>query len=534
MSTTTGYVPYDFRRCCDLCGNLYNISKMYKKGPYVYCLDHAGERIAEELDRGNARQRPFRILPVPNAKPEDLGQPDTFETEESTIYALLDLTRAAGARYAQVASGMATALPNAADVIPVNAWACRHYYDLSLATYPRGHTDVWHAQALARLRTSADVILALQTVSGTRATNSYYGGLLATGASYYYSEDAMIGGLAFLYAYRTLGDLKYLYGARAAASFLRNMQAVGSNGVNFTSSDSSGLARLYTGGITNFVSTQTGFYTDHRFYPSSLLALQFWNELKLTDGDQSLGATAAITSEFTTAPSKLLSACMADLRTFWQTGTYDAVALTVRTGFSATTPAECFNAFPAAKSFAGVTGTGAWEYQDAASATGTTITAMNFAKGMAGMYAVDGLSDQVKAIDDWMQTFTSNATYETAASTSAYTLARATTGTYDPTVAPAKYLLVRDSAASYAATKKNASSLYDWGAFGLLSPLWATRRALAFKLARNAACQDRRRLSDGQPSDGFWDDRGFQRGRQGLTWQSNFSETLEHGSGVQA
>lgn len=536
MGTTTAYVPYDYRRVCDLCGNLYNISKMHRQGPYTYCSDHAGERISEQLDRGNARQRPFRVLPVPNAKPEDQGAPDVFESEESLIVALLDQARAGGARYMQVVSGSAGPQTLAADVIPVNAWGCVHYYGLMTAVYPKGHVNVWPAQIPVRMRAAADAVLALQIATGTVATNAYYGALVATGAGFVYSEDAMIGGLALLYAYRILGDLKYLYAARGAASFLRNLQAIGSSGVNYTSGDPDGASRLYTGGITNFVNVG-GYFADHRFYPSSLLALWFWNELKLTDGDQMLGAPAAVPGAFVSAPAKLLSGCMADLETFWATGAYDASAQAMRNGFSAVTPAECFNAYPLSKpntssSGSPVQGTGSWIYQDAAT-TGTAVTALNFAKGLTGLFAVDGPTAQVTAIDNWLQTFTSNSAYATGVASEG-SLAHATTGTFDPTVAPAKLLLVRDATNNYAPIAMNGSSLYDWGAFGLMAPIWAARRATAFKAARSAACVPLRRLSDGLPSDGLWVDRGFQRGRQGLSYQTSFVESLDHGSGVQA
>lgn len=536
MGTTTAYVPYDYRRLCDLCGNLYNISKMYRKGPYTYCLDHAGERISEELDRGNARQRPFRILPVPNAKPEDQGQPDVFESEESAIFTLINAARAGGARYLEVVSGTPGVLALAADVIPTNAWAAMHYYNLALATYPRGHVDVWHAQALADLRAVADVVLALQTTTGSVATNAYYGGFLASGSNFYYSEDASIAGLAMLYAYRLLGDLKYLYAARAAASFLRNLQAIGSHGTYYTSSDAAGQNRLYTGAVTNFVNA-AAFFADHRFYPSGLMALWLWNELRLTDGDRTIGASATIAGAFTAVPAKLMTACMADMRTFWEAGTFDNTLLKIVNGFTGASPHECFNAFPAFKPNtssigAYITGTGSWIYQDAAT-TGTAITALNWAKGIASLYAVDGLSAQVTALDDYLQTFTSNPAYQTGVASEG-SLAHAVTGTYVASTAPAKFLLVRDASNGYSAIAKNGSGLYDWGAFGLMSPIWASRRAYAFKLARNAACLPQRRLSDGLPTDGNWDDRGFQRGRQGLTWQTSFLEALDHGSGVQA
>lgn len=519
MPTTTSYVPYDYRRVCDLCGNLYQRSKMFKKGQYTYCADHAGERTTEELDRANARARPFRILPVPNAKPDDPLAPDVFEAEESDVVALLDAVLPQGARYAQVVEGSATAIPNSYDVIQANSWACAHYYRLLTATYPRGHKNLWPDQIAPRMRLAADRLLALQSVTGTRATNAFFGAFLGTSATIYYPEDTAVAGLAMLYAYRTLGDAKYLVGARSAASFLRNAQALGSNGVNFTSSDYDGTVRLYTGAIVNAI--YSDFTSDQRMYPGGLLALQMWNELKLTDGDQTIGATAAIASMFTTAPSALMSTCMSDLRTFWLTGTYDATKLTVVNGFSSTTPAEYFAAYPV--------GSGSWEYWDYGPTTGTTITSLNFAKGIAALYAVDGVSAKVAELDTWLQTFTSNSAYETPSSTSPAGLRHLTTGVYAATTAPAQVLLVRDSTSNYAAIAKNGNSLYDWGAFGLMSPLWARRHAAAFKPARNQACRARQRFADGKPSDGNWDDVGFLRGRQGLSWQTGFTEQLMHG-----
>lgn len=527
------YVPYDYRRLCDVCGDLKNRSQLRKLVDLWVCDDHPDERRPQTLDKINARQKPFRILPVPEAKPEKRIGPDVFYVQDSQIFNIIDQARAGGARYLQVANGHQVPLPYAADVIPVNAWACIYYYSLISPTWNVGLDNPLKPEALDRMRTAADILLALQTTSGTVATNSFRGGVMASGASFYYSEDVAIAGLAFLYAYRTLGDGKYIQAARSAASFLRNLQAIGSNGTNYTSSNSAGTARLYTGGITNFVYNSAGFYSDHRFYPSSLLALKFWTELKTTDGDQTIGLTAAVTGDFDTAPATLLSTAITDLRDFWADGTYDATRQDVRTGLSSVTPAEFFNAYPASKPNSGVTGTGSWEYQDGGASTGTTITGINFAKALHGLYAVEGASAQVVAVDNWLQTFTSNSAYETASNTSPRALARAVSGTYDPKAGIAKLLLVRDSTASYAATAKNASSFYDWGAFGLLAPLWSARRQGYFNDARDSALTIRQRLFDGIPSDGDWYDAGFWRGRQGLSYQTSFLEELEHGSGVQ-
>ncbi len=527
MGTTTSYVPYDYRRVCDLCGNLFNRSRLHRKGQYTYCDAHAGERISEQLDRANARQKPFRILPVPNAKPDDEKRPDTFEGEESLIFNLIDFARAGGARYANVASGSPAPRANSNDVISVNAWACLYYYGRLGQSYTAGHVDVWRDQLLAHMRIAADALLDRQTLTGTRATNSFWGGFLGAGCTVYTTEDTMVSTLACVYAFRILGDIKYIAAARAGASFLRNCQAIGSCGVNFTSSDEAGTARLYTGAITRCVYDAAGFYSDHLFYPSGLIALLAWTELRITDGDQSIGATAAIAGDFTTAPTRALSASINDLRGFWETGTYDTVTRDVRTGLSSTTPAECFNAYPRLKPEVGFYGTGSWQYQDGFSSTGTTITSLNFAKALWALYGADGASSQVTTISDWLAAFTANPDYATAAGTSAAALQREETGTYvAPT--PTTLMLVRDPV-TLAPVALNGSSRYDWGAFGLLSPLLSRRQASGFKEARWQACIERKRFADGLPSDGDWAESGIVRGRQGLSYQTGFSEVLEHG-----
>lgn len=526
MADTSTYVPYDYRRLCDVCGELRNRSKLRKLIDIWVCEDHPNERRPQTLDDINAKQKPFRILPIPEAKPLQRIGPDVFYTEESEIFNLLDVAN--GARYVQVISGQPIPLANNADTIPATSWAAIYYYGLAAPTWKTGLNNAFLAIAKTRLRSAADTLLALQVTAGSRATSSYYGAFLGSGASVYYTEDTITAGLAALYAYRVLGDLKYLYAARAGASYLRNVQAIGSCGVNFTSTDSGGASRLYTGGLADQVSTVTGFFSNHLFFPSSLLALRFWTELTTTDGDQQIGATATIASEFSVIPQQLMSQSIADLRSFWLNGTFDVTQKAVITGLSATTPAEYFNAYPASKPNFTVTGDGSWDYQDAGASSGTLVSAINFAKALSALFFVEGYSTQVQQVDAWLQTFASNPTYQTAANTSPIALARATTGTYDPTQGVAQLLQVRASG-TLAATALNGGSLYDWGAFGLLAPIWSKQRGGTLNLARDNAVKSRRRLSDGLISDGYWYDVGFYRGRQGLSFQTFFTETFTHG-----
>src|SRR5678816_2103245 len=100
------------------------------------------------------------------------------------------------------------------------------------------------------------------------------------------------------------------------------------------------------------------------------------------------------------------------------------------------------------------------------------------------------------------------------------TLARSNTGDYDATVCPATLLLVRDSANSYAATTQNGSSVYDWGAFGLLSPLWSSRHGGTFPDARASAFGKRERFRDGSNTDGDYVDWISLLGLSGLSYQT--------------
>lgn len=516
------YKPFDWPRICDVCGNRRRISTMRKLPGGVWCCDiHTDERTAVELDRLNAKQKPYNIIPVPNAKPGS-QYPDVMEAEEAVIINFVARMVAAGTRYESVISGQPA--PIAGYMLEGLSWSARYLYSVITDTSTPSRVLT---QAKALLLSVATQLMARQTgfglsPSSTKANNAFFGGFLESGATTYVTEDTTTAGLGMLYAYRVFGTLSYIASARAAASYLRNVQAIGSSGTNYTSSDSAGTARLYTGSLASEVSTTAGFYSNSLFYPSALLALEFWNALRITDSDQSIGSTGTPTG-FTTAPAVLLSTAISDLRSCWTTGITDSTA-TLINGLSATTPREVFNAYPAVKSqFTTITGTGRWEFADAGATTGTTITASNFSKALAALYAYEGATATVTTIDDWLRSFTSNPDFETADDVSAYTLARATTGTYDPTLCLSTLLLVRDADDDYAAIALNGSSLYDWGAFGILSPLWATRHTGTFPDARRTVFGSNQRFEDGTIGDGDYTDWITLRGMSGLTFQTAFA-----------
>ncbi len=527
--TTTRYVPADYRRVCDVCGQLRNRSQMTERaGSEFVCSYHVRERTELELSNAIAATRPIGIKPVPNPKPLDPNNPNTFEADEMVLFNFIDQQIGAGTRYENVTAG--DGAPQSGQMVPMMAWAARYLYNL-IVENKRPLNII--ARATTLLGLAATALRGRQrgfglSASSTRANDAFYGGVLESGATTYVTENTATAGLAFLYAYRATGSIVYRASALAAASFLRNVQAIGSNGSQFTSRDAAGVSRLYTGGIASEVSTVFGvdprefFYSNHLFYPSGLWALHFWNELQTTDGDQEIGASAAV-SGFDSTPESLLSVAIADMREFWADGVLDSAGDTI-SGLSSTTPREFFNAYPATKAnFPTVTGTGRWEYQDGGASTGTLVTGMNFAMALAALYAYEGQTSQVTTVSDWLRTFTSNATFETSANTSDMALARALTGTYDPTQTVATLLTVRDSANGYASIKTNGSSLYDWGAFGLLASIWSVRNRSSFTTARVSALGVAQRYRDGKRSDGDIFDRVTLRGQSGLTYQTAFS-----------
>ncbi len=525
MGTVTSYQRGNWRRICDICGVWFNRSDLRRVGALIICKDEKNERTKEQLSKAIARQRQDRVLPVPDAKPLNVTNPDILATDEGVIIDFLSRMTTAGARYEMVTSG-ASPFARQADAVEAAGWVARYCYSL-VAENTRPASVV--AQAKATLKTAADLLRSRQfgfgvSTSLTKTNSQFWGAVFVSGTNELVTEHTIMAGLAFLYAYRVFGTATYLASARACATYLRNVQAIGSHAaIRFTSSDAAGTARLYTGALASTVSLSGTFDCDHLFYPSGLLALEFWNELLTTDGDQQIGADTTVAGVFTTAPQQLMSQSMTDIRTCFQTGIVDATTTTI-TGLSATTPREFFNAYPAVKnSFASITGTGLWEWSD--SANGTFVTSQTFCKALAALYAVDGASSQVTTVTDWLRSFTSNSTTEPPAGTSTQDLMHSSTGTYDPTVTIATLLQVRDAAASFAPSAVNGSAVYDWGALGLLSPQLSARYQGSFKESRLVPLGLRRRFADGLPSDWLLDNISL-KGRSGLSLQTGGMETV--------
>lgn len=525
----TSYEPFDPLNICSLCGTLERKKSLRRLPGGLFACNRPGcanERTATELDRANARQRPFRILPVPNARPQTWNLPDNYQVDEGEILNFLSRAVANRARYESVVGGTPAPVPGG--MLAAFGWIARYLYGL---INENKRPVVMLTKARELLRTIATVLLSRQRgfgiTSGGKAFDPWYGAFLASGDTVYITNDIAACGLAMLHAYRTFGTGTYLDSARAAANYLRNVQGIGAHGAWFTSSDALGTERLNTGAVCSEVSAVFGvdpgelFYSNHLFYPSGLLALEFWDDFMEEDGDQMVGATGLCFDAFVTVPEQLLSTSINEMRVCWSNGIRDSENETY-SGLSVATPREFFNAYPETKpQFPSVTGTGRWEYEDGDAATGTMVSSQNFVIAMMALYAYEGASDQFTSINSWLRSFTSNPEFETADDTSPSDSYRSTFGDYDPTLTIATSLQVRDPEEFYV-TEINGSSIYDWGALGLLSPFWGTTYAAQFIQCRLTPLGRNQRYFDGTRSDGDHFDFITNRGLSGLGLQTAF------------
>lgn len=333
----------------------------------------------------------------------------------------------------------------------------------------------WISRAKVKLRELADWMISGQTGFGVSAT------LTKSNAIGYGQVFSAIGtltadqgrcGLGLLYAYLVLGDVKYLASARAVADYLTNMQSGGllSSGFDPSSTDAAGANPINYGTWTR-TALSSGNAFDHVYQPDSLVCLEFLKRLYDVVGDELHGADTTITGQFTQVPQQLLSVSMANARAFWATGCFDAVVGSTVNGFTITTPREFFNSFPTTK-LAGAAGTGSWQYQNGPSATGTLLTAYNYAVALRALYAYEGYSATVAALWSWLMGFTSNHAFQpttTSLAQDAPTVL-SNNGTYNPKLCLSGLLQVR-ATGTLATVAMNGSGTYDVRCAGALAAI---------------------------------------------------------------
>jgi hypothetical protein len=557
------FEPGTFLRPCDICGIRFRANQLTRgEDGFWRC---PGDREVPQITRDKIiaeSQRRREAPPAPFGIPFE--RKNAYEEEAKILWLLcempvVDATWAGGVRYGlppsvtvNVSGGSQAGFSGTTGVTGIGAVraageACRYLYRM-IAEAKR--PTRWTTLAGTKLVELADWLISRQvgfgqTPTATSSNDTMWGSMSDFGSIL--TDSNAIAGMGLLAAYRHTGAAKYLISAKAAASFLRNCQAIGKClALDFTSTDAAGTTRLYTGGVVHTVVSSGSLQSNQQFYASSLTCLEFWKELFTIAGDGTYGAPGTVSGLFATAPAGLLSTMMAELRAFWSVGTFDVVTGTTFTGLSATTPRQFFNAYPAVHSgFIGreATGSGSWEFTDANATTGTTITGETVAVGLASLYAYEGYSSQVSSVWTWLMSFDSNPSFVLPSGTLVTDYACVSSNNaanppappagqgnvvppaYDPTLALSTTLIVRDSAASYAAVKMNGLALYNWMTSGLLAPIQSSQNTAAFKKAKDALSTVRLRRPPEFAEGEVVADYLSLRGSSGLSFQLGVTTT---------
>lgn len=456
MSTTTQYIPRDFRRVCDECGVLFNRSRLHRKGPWILCddCDQPGDRIREQEDAAIARQRPFLIRPVPNAKPQNWFGPYDWLLEEARVFNLV--LAVAPARNPAGASDPAAA-----------AWASVYLADvLSRGTRP----SIWLTSGAVKLRALVTYLLGVQYGSPTgpaaAATDPRYGGFLVSGA--YLTATVAAAGLAFVKTAAALGDSSLLTAADRCATFLRHAQC-GDLQVSAWTVFPAGGGPYRTGGLATGVSDATGLQVQPQALADAGAALWFLTSLEAVRGASVTYGDAAATATFSAATAATLSVMISELAGFISTGPFDSSAAGANiTGLSTTKPQASYS--PAIN---GGGGTASWTFT-------ATVPGSAIAMATLGVYLALGLTAQVSAVLAWLAAFTANPANATPTTNTPQQTLNAITGTYVAANGPATTLTAT------APFTEGAGALYDLAALGILAPVLAATNAAGLRNARAA------------------------------------------------
>lgn len=368
----------------------------------------------------------------------------------------------------------------------------------------------WVATAKTKLRQLADWLITKQRGFGaspasTKTNDSLWGGVSSPDPlfDFYVTAENAAAGLALLYAYRSLGDAKYLVSAQASASYLRNAQAAPDviTGVNST-----------TGAIVRSLNTITD--TDAVYLPSCLLALEFWSALLTTAGDANYGGDST-TGGFTAVPQQLLSKCIADLRAFWLVGAYNAATGTTVNGLSSASLCDSYAV--SSKQWMRV-------FDNYSATNGWFVASQAIAIALRSLFIYEGFSAQVADVWKYLTGFASNSAFAASANSLASDYSVASTSnsatpptppvgqgniiapSYQPKLALSNTLLVR-SLTTNQATAQNAYDYspwfvntaqqrctYDWTTMGLMAAIQSSQDQGSLRKAKDAVTTARLRM----------------------------------------
>lgn len=505
------FEPGTFLRPCDLCGIRYRANRLRKgEDGFWRCLAYCQEVPMITRDRiSSASQQRKEAPPPPHGIPFD--RRNAYSEEEAVFTYLTgqpvkdagwtggfrlgvpphDFIDCTNGGFGAPAANPATL--NTAYSIMAAGETCRYLYGIVNEGKRPGS---WIAAAKVKLRQLADWLITKQRGFGVSAastkTNDGLWGALASPdpvTNAYVATENAAAGLALLFAFRSLGDAKYLISARASASALRNLQA---------------QVSPYLGALPN--STSAIGSTDDRFKPDALLALEMWSELLKTDGDQQVGSDGT-PAGFTAVPQQLLSQCIADVRAFWAVGAYSTDIGAIVNGLSSVSLCDGYAATTKhwLRTTDFYTATGGW-----------FLISQVIAMGLRSLFNYEGFSSQVADVWNYLMGFASNAAFTSAANSLAsdYSVASTTNSanppappvgqgnliapSYSPKIALSNTLLVRDLVTNvttavnsydltwYLQTLQQRST-YDWTTFGLLAGIQSAKDSGSFRKAKLAA-----------------------------------------------
>lgn len=487
--TTTQYVPRDYRRLCDICGMPYNRSQLTRRRNWIFCPDceNKGTRIIEEENDEIARQRPFRILPVPNPKPQQIENLYSYIAEEGIVFDFIGSTAPArnpGGANDPLAAAWAAAYLS--DVVTQNATT-------SLTSRPAS----WVSAATAKIKSLLVYLLSQQSGSPTGPSvtpqDPRYGGFLVSGN--YTTATTIAAGLAFVKAYNATKTAAYLVAANRCATFIRHAQCGDIQVTQQTVYPNSG-SPYHVGGVTSSVVDSTGFQSN-AFNLADVYALGFLKTLATVVGASTTYGDATSTSFFTASTQATLTTMMSELTAFAETGPKDAGHSDANTpGLSATAPKTTYTAYLSTGS-----GTGSW-------GSPSSVTSSSVCGAIAGCFAANGADATVKAMLAWLAAIGPNSANATPTANTPQQTLDGITGTYSPATSPATALTAS------APFTETTGALYDLASLGVLAPVLSATNAAVLRTARTA-------VSMGVPWSTFYLDLKYLGllGRAGLSLQ---------------
>lgn len=499
--TGTDYRRYDPRRVCDVCGHLWHKSELKRIAPFRWaCPDDFAGLTAEDISRHNANVRPLTVRAVKNAK--GLASTPTFQQAEGVVLnAILDKAP----DFAFLAEGGVIAGTAQTSITGQDGARAAGFMALYLGNLvlENRRPRRWIEQATTKLISLCDSIVAMQfrltatdqylVANQTRTSlGAFYRDAPFNIGSFTLALDVTGSGvclLALLRAYQATGLTRYIVAARTAATFLRRAQCVGLFNTSYASVQA---RRMQPGPFPTLVTydfnqDENANVFSYTFRPSGIICAWALDLLRRIDGDATYGDATAI-GDFGFATAAGLSSAVSQCTSWWRDGEPNVSGAPV-IGFSSATPRAYFTAL--------VNGSvGAWSVENGAS--GAMIESFHHAFGIRALWEIGGFTDQVADVYTWLRGFSANPA--NAAQSDREREEKSTLGTYDPTLALARYLQVANLAGAAVATEAvdvtpgvGSAPGYDWRTVGILAPIQSSREQGDFRVSKDVMSAMRHR-----------------------------------------